>query len=239
MKIRCFVIDDEPHAIEFISAFIGRTPDLELVGSDTDPVKVLGKLLSGEVSVDIIFLDIEMPKLNGLDFAAQASHLASIVLVTGDDTQSLQAYELGVVDYLVKPMSYLRFSNCIARIRKNLSEARQPLTSPTGKIALRHGLNNAISYVELKDITHVEASSNYCLVNAENIAPVKVLMSLGDMADQLGNGFMRVHRSFIVNLAKITRFFGNTIVIGKGKEIPLGKNYREDFIRATNSGGIR
>lgn len=239
MKIRCFIIDDEPYAIEFLTRFIERTPDLELVGSDTNPITALGKILSKEITADIIFLDIEMPKLNGLDFAAQASHMASIVLVTGDATQSLQAYELGVVDYLVKPVSYVRFTSCIGRIRKNMADAPPPAVASSNKIALRHGLNNAITYVELKDVTYVEASSNYCIVNAENMTPIKTHISLTEMEQQLGAGFMRVHRSFIVNLSKITRFFGNTIVIGRDREIPLGKNYRDSFITATKSGGIR
>lgn len=239
MKIRCFIIDDEPYAIQFLTRFIERLPELELVGSSTDPVEALAKILSKEISTDIIFLDIEMPKLNGLDFAAQAGGLANIVLVTGDASQSLQAYELGVVDYLVKPVSYVRFTSCIARISKNMAEGRQSAVVPSNKIGLRHGLNNTITYVELKDVTYIEASSNYCVVNAEQMASIKTHVGLSDMEKQLGKGFMRVHRSFIVNLSKITKFFGNTIVIGRDKEIPLGKNYRDVFVKAINSGGPR
>ncbi|WP_199119924.1 LytTR family DNA-binding domain-containing protein [Pedobacter sp. ASV28] len=239
MKIKCFVIDDEPYAVEFLSGFIERTLDLELVGSATDPLEALSKILSREIVADIIFLDIEMPKINGLDFAAQAGHLAKIVLVTGNDTQSLQAYELGVIDYLLKPVSYMRFTSCINRIKKYVAEASEPTPATGGKIALRHGLNNAITYVELKDITHVEASSNYCIVYSEKLPSIKTHISLSEMEYQLGRDFLRVHRSFIVNLAKIIRFFGNTIVIGKNTEIPLGKNYRDEFMKATNSGGTR
>ena len=239
MKVTCYILDDEPYAIDFLSRFIERTPELELIGSNTNAVEALGKFLAKEISADIIFVDIEMPKLNGLDFAAQVGHLAQVVLVTGDNSQSLQAYELGVVDYLIKPVSYLRFINCINRIRKNFPSVTQSPVTTADKVALRHGPNHIITYVSLKDITHAEASSNYSIVYSEGMTPIKTYISISDLGAELGTGFLRVHRSFIINLSKVSRFFGNTIVIGKGTEIPLGKSYREDFIRATKSGGIR
>lgn len=236
--IRCYVIDDENYAIEFMARLIERMPELQMVGCETNPMEALRKLVTREVETDLIFLDVEMPKLNGMDFASQAGHLAHIVLVTGDASLSLQAYELGVVDYLVKPVSFNRFTQSINRI-KNLIKPIMSMQQIEGKkIGIRHGLNNTITYVELKEITHVEASSNYCIVFSENSAAIKTHIRLSDMEESLGKGFMRVHRSFIINLGKITKFYGNTIVLNKASEVPLGKSYREEFLKVMDRGGL-
>lgn len=233
MKIRCFIIDDEPYAIEFLSRFIEQTEDLELLGSETNAVIALDKILSREIVPDIIFLDIEMPKINGLDFAARAGHLTNIVMVTGDSSLSLKAYEFGVVDYLLKPVSYTRFESCVNRIRKRILQGDKTDTSTGVKLALRHGLNNTTTYIEPADVIYVEASSNYCIVSTEKSGTIKTLVGITDMEEKLGKGFLRVHRSFIINLSKVNAFFGNTIVLGKDKQIPLSRNYRDAFLKAT------
>ncbi|WP_461791554.1 LytR/AlgR family response regulator transcription factor [Pedobacter sp.] len=237
MKISCLIIDDEPYAIEFMKRLVERTPELELAGTYIDPLDALHKLIAKELVVDLIFLDIEMPQLNGLDFAAQAGHLAYIVLVTGDNRLALQAYELGVVDYLVKPVLFTRFTQSVNRVKALMLPA-QPLQLPEGKkIGVRHGLNNTITYVELRDITHVEASSHYCVVFTDHLPSIRTHVRLSDMEKLLGRGFMRVHRSFIINFSKITKFYGNTIVLNMDREVPLGKSYREDFLKLIERGG--
>jgi len=236
MKIKCFVIDDENYAVDFLSRFIERTPDLQLVGSSTDAADSLDKILSGAIKADVIFLDIEMPKLNGMDFAALVSHLTKVVLVTGDPKFSLQAFELGAVDYLLKPVSYRRFEACIDRIKKLYSLPAAVQTPLSGKLAVRQGVLSEIVYVDIKDVIYVEASSNYCFIHTENQKSLKTLASLFEMEESLGKGCMRVHRSFIINLSKITRFYGNTIVLGRDTEIPLGRSYREDFLKVIKRG---
>lgn len=240
MKMRFIIVDDEPLAQRVIEKYAVDIPTLELVGK-CDSAFAAMELLS-RVKVDLMFLDINMPKLLGIDFLKMLHNRPLVVFTTAYREYALDGYELDVVDYLTKPFSFERFYKSIQKAQE-LFSLRNGHNTESFTIKEKNEddtvifvkADSKIFKVDLNQILFIEALGDYVKIHTVN-STIVTYQSLKGIEEQLpADKFPRVHKSFIVAFNKIDLIDGNTIKIGKF-EIPVGKNYRKEFFGQINLG---
>ena len=237
--IRCLAVDDEAPALTILADYIGQLPFLELVGTTTNPVEALTLVQQGQV--DLVFLDIQMPRLTGLQFLKLAGGRCKVVLTTAYPEYALEGYENDVVDYLLKPISFERFLKAAQKALAvlpgppppaALPPAAAPASAPpaAGHMFVKGESKNKFLRVNHADILYIEGLSNYVSIHlpTQRVVTYQTLKELAETLPQ--PPFLRVHKSFIVSLDKIRMVDGNTIYI-QDKEIPVGDTYREQLYR--------
>jgi DNA-binding LytR/AlgR family response regulator len=250
--IRCVVIDDEPPALAILADYIGQVSFLTLVGTTTDPIEGLTWVQQGRT--DLVFLDIQMPRLTGLQFLKLAGHKARIVLTTAYPEYALDGYENDVVDYLLKPIAFERFLKAAHKAlallaptmaAPGVSSAPTPpvLSAPvvpalppaSGHLFVKGDTKNKYVRINYADILYVEGLNNYVLLHLphERIATYQTLKELADTLPQ--PPFMRVHKSYIVSLDHVRLLDGNTLYV-QDKLIPVSDTYREALYRVVRGG---
>lgn len=231
-KLTCFIIDDEPLAQEILEAYIAKVSFLELKGSFMSPLDA-GVSLE-EVKPDILFLDINMPDLNGLSFIPMLHPKPMIVLTTAYDQYALKAFELEVMDYLLKPFSFERFYKCVMRLhREQLPEQQKTYNHPKVEpkndqeyIFLKVG--HRTRKLACRDILYVEGMKDYLRIHTIN-EKIMTLLNFAALEALLPSpGFARVHRSFLVAIDKIEYIEKNRIRIA-GEMIPVSETYADAF----------
>ncbi|MDE7025266.1 MAG: LytTR family DNA-binding domain-containing protein [Paramuribaculum sp.] len=220
--LKCCVIDDEPIAARLINDYIERTPFTESAGvfcSAQDAIKVV---LSG--NIDVVFLDIQMPQLNGLEFARLIPKDCKIVFTTAYDRYAIDGFKVNAVDYLLKPISYTEF---LAAATKVLNMLEAPTTTQNDYIIVKSEYK--LVQIPIKEIVFVEGVRDYVKIYLEGDSTVLTLMSIKSLEQSLPkNIFMRVHRSYIVNTSKIRVIERNRILFGK-HFVPISESYKQDF----------
>jgi DNA-binding LytR/AlgR family response regulator len=228
MKLKCVIIDDEPIARKLIQEFIGDIDFLELVGQAENPAKAI-KLLS-ENPVDVIFLDINMPTINGIDFLKNSKNTASIIMTTAYAEYAVEAFSLDVLDYLVKPIPFERFLKACNKA-KEVYDNKQRLSAPS-QPANDHFFikcDNQIEKVNYADLLYAESMLNYVLLHTAARKMI-VYITLKSLEEQLPESqFIKVHKSFIVNRSKVKSIEGNMINLGSEK-ITISQNLREKVL---------
>ncbi|WP_299243723.1 response regulator transcription factor [uncultured Aquimarina sp.] len=234
MKIRCIAIDDEPLALEVIQAHVKQIPDAELVASYTDPIEAFEQLKDS--IVDLVFLDIEMPLLSGLDFVKTLKNPPKIIFTTAYRNYAIESYELDVVDYLLKPISFTRFFKAINKYKTlvntvvTVQEVRE--TTITND-HLYVNANKKFVKINFDEILYIESIKDYVRIHLKDTS-VMTKDSITNFKLKLPDSFLRIHRSFIVNTCKITAFTKVDVEIGD-KEIPIGASYKEDVMSFLSS----
>jgi two-component system LytT family response regulator len=233
MSLRCLIIDDKPLAIDILADYVNKVPFLELVGSTINPIEGLGILRDQQV--DLAFLDIQMPELTGLQFMKIAGKQCRFILTTAYSDYALDGYEHDVVDYLLKPISFDRFYRAAEKALKILPPAKLtfdqpgPVNSNTTKY-LFVKTEHRIQRIVLRDLLYIEGVQNYVSLHTTD-AKVMSLQTLKGIEEQLPEtDFVRVHRSYIVNLRHITSIERSRIFIGD-TVIGIGDKYRDEFYK--------
>jgi two-component system LytT family response regulator len=232
MTISAFVIDDEPYAIEVLSDYIQRTAGMKLAGFNTDPLQALAAL-ANQAPPDIIFADIDMPGLNGLELAAALPAHSVLVYTTSFREYAAEAYENSAADYLLKPIAYPRFQQSLKKVRELLAGRRfGPEHQQEDGRFIKTGTKGFLQKVHLSGISYFEAAQNFVLVHQADSQTITYL-SLSDVGQQLPVGmFVRLHRSFLVNLKHITAVEAGQVRLTTGKRLPIGRAYRDLFLQA-------
>jgi DNA-binding LytR/AlgR family response regulator len=228
MKLKCVIIDDEPVARKLIEEFVGDIDFLELTGQAENPAKAI-KLLN-ENEIDIIFLDINMPTINGIDFLKSSKNTASIIMTTAYAEHAVEAFSLDVLDYLVKPIPFERFLKACNKA-KAVYQTKEHLARPAQNAGDHFFIkcDNQIEKVLYTDLLYAESMMNYVLLYTTTRKMI-VYITLKSLEEQLpGNLFIKVHKSFIVNRNKIKSIEGNMINIGTEK-ITISQNLREKVL---------
>ncbi len=228
MKLKCIVIDDEPVARKLLQEFIEEIDYLELTGHAENPLKAMKLLNDGDI--DIIFLDINMPKINGIDFLKSSKTNANIIMTTAYAQYAVEAYGLDVLDYLVKPIAFDRFLKACNKAKeiRELKKISQILPHKADDHFFVK-CNNQIEKVFYDDLLYAEAMLNYVMLYT-NAKKMMVYITIKSMEEQLPSDiFIKVHKSFIVNKTKIRSIEGNILDIGKEK-ITISQNLREKVI---------
>ena len=234
MKLRCLIVDDKPLAIDVLADYAGKVPFLELVATTINPIDGLN--IVREQNIDLVFLDIQMPELNGLQFIKIAGKQCKIVLTTAYADYALDGFEHDVVDYLLKPIAFERFYRAAEKalnlVQGNASQVvpRQP-TPEYLFVKTEH----RIQKINLADILYVEALQNYVSLNTAG-GRVMSLQPLKKIEEQLPSAeFVRVHKSYIISLKHISSVERSRIFIGDAI-IPVGDSYRDGFYKLIDKG---
>jgi DNA-binding LytR/AlgR family response regulator len=228
MKLKCIIIDDEPIARKLIEEFIGDIDFLELVGQAENPAKALS-LLNDNV-VDLIFLDINMPVINGINFLKSSKNTASIIMTTAYAEHAVEAFSLDVLDYLVKPIPFERFLKACNKAKEIYETKKQIIQlerNPDDYFFIK--CDNQIEKILYTDLLYAESMMNYVLLYTATKKMI-VYITLKSLEEQLPeNLFIKVHKSFIVNRDKIKSIEGNMLNIGSEK-ITISQNLREKVL---------
>ena len=225
MTMKCLIIDDEPIACKGMKEYVSQIEFLELAGVYADPLQAYQVLDSGEI--DLIFLDIEMPRLSGIDFIKSLKKVPAIIFTTAYSSYALEGFELGVADYLLKPISFPRFLKAVNKV-KELYTAMRPVTaSPTeekGSFFIKE--NGTFVKIYYDEVLYAEALQNYVAIHLAGKKLVTYI-TLSILEKQLPEAiFMKVHKSYIVSLQKIKAVEGNTVLIGSA-QIPVSRNMKD------------
>jgi len=225
MKLKCLIIDDEPIARKLLQEYIEETDFMELVGVAEHPLKAAGLIKS--TTVDLIFLDINMPKMTGLEFLRSAPDLPMVILTTAYGQYALDGFELAVVDYLVKPFSLERFlkAGMKALALKQLKAGKETSQKPDADhfFVKCEGKIEKVIYDEL---LYVEAMANYVVLHTATNKLVVYLTIKGILEQLPASTFVQVHKSYLVNIEKIRTIEGNMLHVGSAA-ITMGLSYAE------------
>ena len=245
MILNCLIVDDELLARRLLTDYVAKIPALNLVGACASAMEAQSFLQKQRI--DLLFLDIQMPDVTGLSFLRSLQKKPVTILTTAYTEYALQGYELFVLDYLLKPISFERFFQAASRAIEYIGLLNSKVPDITGDadIVLRNdGPNNEYLFVKsdfkihkiaYSSIDLIEAYGEYVLIFSGK-EKIMTLGQLGKMEQVLPRpGFVRVHRSFIVNFAKVDAMQGNTIYIGE-RQVPLSKSYRETFMELVQNG---
>ena len=231
MKINCLIIDDEPLARKGLKEYVADVDFLQLLGEFDNPVKAMDLLASGEVQ--LIFLDIQMPKITGVDFFKTLTEAPPVIFTTAFPQYALEGFELNALDYLVKPISFERFLKAVMRAKeyyevrqKNIAEAQPGSTAPTYFFIKA---DNKLVKIAYDEILFVEALQNYVVIQTKERKYITYL-TFKSVEDYLpSQQFIKTHKSYIVAAAKIESIEGNDIRIGQ-HHIPVSRNLKDEVM---------
>ena len=223
--ITCFIVDDEPIARRGLREYITREGDIKILAECENIIELRMRLQ--EMSPDIIFLDIEMPYASGMDWLSTANTSSLVILTTAYEQYALKSYDFNVVDYLLKPIPYARFSKAIVKARKMLQKDLETEGIDYIVVKVTQTKRHKILF---RDITYIEAQQNYCNIHHRDDTTLMVRTTLNNILEQLPSDmFCQVHRSFIVNKTRITSMDSSRINIG-GVSIPVSRTYKEKLL---------
>jgi len=236
MKLRVAIVDDEFLARKYLKDYVSKLPMLELVGDFNSPLKAIELIKAGEV--ELLFLDIQMPDITGLEFLKTMDKVPHVVLTTAYEEYALQAYELSVVDYLLKPFSFERFLKAVNKVQELVEKDQKARsgTEPAGDVNLKPQLkedhliiraDRKLYKINYEDLIYIEGQKAYVTFHTKK-KNITALASLRDLEEQLPSShFIRIHKSYIVSIHEIESLEGNQVEIG-GIHLSVGKSYRPD-----------
>lgn len=231
--MKCIIIDDEPLALEILEDFISKIPFLKLVKACSNGFEATHVLQ--EHKIDLIFTDIEMPDFSGIDFIKSLDHKPMFIFTTAYSHYAVEGFNLNAIDYLVKPIPFHRFLKAATRAQNLLKlkiEEELPVVNQENNqqfIFVKSDYENL--KINLSDIKYIESLKDYIKIYTQKDKPILTLSSLKNFEEKIGKvNFVRVHKSFIVSLNHIYSVQRNRIIIDD-KWIPIGLNYKEDFIK--------
>ncbi len=236
MKLRCLLIDDEPPALKVLQNHIANLPGLEVVGLCKNAVEALDVL--HEKTVDLVFLDIKMPKLLGTDFLKTLSSPPKVIFVTAYREYGVDSYELDAIDYLVKPVSFERFVRAITKAKRVMGhevivQTEEYKRNPEAFVYLK--VNRHMQKILVEEILYIESWKDYVKVFLTTGKSFLVKQSISSMEHLLSeHSFLRVHRSFMVSIRKISGYNNSSVQLGT-KEIPVGRLYKQSVKNTINT----
>ena len=243
--MNCIIVDDEPLAIDLIEQFVGKVSFLTLVGKCNNAFEALE--LINKSTVDLVFLDIQMPNLTGVEFVKTLSHPPMIIFTTAFSNYALDGFELSAVDYLLKPIPFDRFMKAVNKayelfqLRKNTGKAESVFSSepqPSEDKYIMVKSDYSVVKIALSEILYIEGLKDYLKIFTTRPRPILTLNSLKRFEDKLPSpNFIRVHRSYIVAIDKIDSIQKHRIHIGK-EIIPIGDLYKENFYSKIEKGNL-
>jgi two-component system LytT family response regulator len=236
--IKCLAIDDEPFALLQLATYIKKIPYLELKGECQSALEAK-EIMENEI-IDAIFIDINMPDLNGMDFVRSLAIRPIIVFTTAYSEYAIEGYKVDAVDYLLKPFGLDDFRRAAEKVKKQFElEARSyqqtiPATpalssEPDNDDTLFLKTEHRMVRISISGIKYIEGMSEYLKIHLEDQKPVVVLYSMKKLEERLPSYFMRIHRSYIINLKKIQEVNKNRVILDAQTYLPIGDLYREQF----------
>ena len=229
--ISCIIVDDEPHAIEVLEHYAKQTPHLELVASFTNPIEALQLLVQRKV--DLVFLDIQMPEISGIDFIRAIHGKSKVIMTTAYSEFALEGYELSVIDYLLKPVRLPRFLAAVQKAVEQITAMDNSLHKENSDdyIFVKTESKGKLLKINLADIDFIESLKNYVAIHRGGQKTL-VHTSMKELEERLSKKqFIRVHKSFIIPISRITGIEGNLVRLKNvSTEILIGENYKPELM---------
>ncbi|MBB6611766.1 response regulator transcription factor [Pontibacter sp. Tf4] len=232
-QYRCVVIDDESHAVELLSDYIESVPQLQLAGTYQDPVRALMDF-HGDIMYDFIFLDIDMPRISGIELAKTLrSHAAFLIFTTAHSKYALEAFDVQADHFLLKPISFNKFLAAVKCVFKRQSGSHPAIPQQTDEgFFIKSDKKSRLIRVRTGEIIAVEGLKNYVIIHTASHKHITYLtMKEVEEALSPSNGFIRVHRSFIIAKKSVEQIEGSTITLVNNLEVPIGDTYRQQFLQ--------
>lgn len=231
--IRCIAVDDEPLALEQLKTYISKVPFLQLIAACPDAFEAMKVL--GEKTVDVIFIDINMPGLNGLEFIRSLTEQPLVVFTTAYSEYAIEGYKVDAVDYLLKPFGMNDFQRAANKVKKQydlLASEQLEIISETDDILFLKS-DYKIIKIDIQQIRYIEGMGEYLRIYTEKESkPFITLLSIKKLEEHLPKKcFIRIHRSYIVNINKIKEIARLRIIMDKNTYLPIGESYREKFFQ--------
>jgi len=242
MKLKTLIIDDEPIALEKMKSYVEKTPFLELAGAYPGGVDALEALAGNDI--DVIFTDINMPDMNGLDMVSSLSRPPLIVFITAYSEYAVESYRHSAVDYLLKPYSFADFQRAANKVLERhmaiyADTAVRDTTTPPDSIFIK--VDYRYVRVSLEDIRYIKGYGEYLQIFVEgNNTPLLTLSSFASVRERLSPSFLQIHRSYIVNMNHVTHIERARVVMDADTWLPVGDSYKtalQDYLAARGIGG--
>ena len=237
--LKCIAIDDEPLALRQLKSYIEKIPYLELTATCNNALEAQQLLASQHV--DLIFVDINMPDLNGVDFVRALIDRPMVIFTTAYSEYAVEGFKLDAVDYLLKPFSFADFNRSVTKAqslyellayRKTQGDVPAPEATPRDREYISIKADYKTTLVRISDIVYLESEGEYVRLHLDDRSTITTLFRLKNMEAALPSEmFMRVHRSYIVNLQRIRSYVKGRVFISDSEYVPIGENYREAFQR--------
>lgn len=228
--MKCIIVDDEPLAIEILESYVARMENLELAGTFRNAISAFTFLQQNQV--DLIFLDIQMPKLSGIDFLKSLKHPPQVIFTTAFRDYAIEGFELEVADYLLKPIPFERFLKAVAKVLPARDKEFEAKTStvPAADSFIYFKVDKKMVKTRMSDVLYIESIKDYVKVKTidKEIITQQKISYLEESLPK--NQFLRVHRSFIVNVDRIDAYSATDVDLGK-HQVPIGRNYKNDVMR--------
>ena len=228
--MNCIIVEDQPPAQRILKKYIEDLGSLELKGTFSDPILAMSFLNTNDI--DLVFLDIHLPRLTGLEFLKSLNKKPYIILTTAYSEYALESYELDVVDYLLKPFSFLRFVKAVGKVPSaGSSLPKEFVPNKPEQQRKEHFVKLGYDHIRIpfQDIIYLRADGDYCDI----ILPEKKYLSSEPMRKWLElldeQRFVRIHKSFIVNISQVEKVSGNMITLLDGEQLPIGRAFKEAF----------
>lgn len=226
MKINCCIVDDEPLALDLLERYVEKTDFLELKGkcsSAVDAIKILNRN-----KIDVLFLDIQMPDINGLEFSKVIDPKIKVVFTTAFDQYAIEGYKVNALDYLLKPISYDEFHTSALKCQGTIMSTITVEENTQQFIFVKSEYKQV--KIEFSNILYIEGLKDYVKIWLKSeTKPILTIMSLKLLEQSLSSNFMRIHRSFIVALDKVTSFEKGQVLIGDSVRITVAEQYKKKF----------
>lgn len=227
--IQCIAIDNEPLALEQIASYISKIATLELIGKFTNATKALDFLQNNQV--DLLFVDIDMPDITGIDLVKSLSNPPKVIFITGYREYAIDGFEVDAADYLVKPIAFSAFAKSVEKTKQRyFSKNEENTTINHNDQFLFIKSEYKIIRIDIMNICYIESLRDYVKIHMEGEKPIMALLTLKTIMKHLSPDiFMRVHRSFIVNLHKVHTIERNRIVFENSIYVPISDQYKDSF----------
>lgn len=221
MAIKCIIVEDEPLAVEVMEDYINQIPFLQLEAVCNDAICAMQALR--EKQIDLMFLDIHLPKLKGLDFLATLKNPPKVIITTAYHEFAVKSYEFSVLDYLMKPIEFSRFMVAVQKAIPDVVSVTNPIQNEEKDLFF--SVNKKKARIPIKSILYIESQRENVRIVMDD-REIITRYSISDLEKELPEDFIRIHRSFIVAKSKIDFFDMHDVEI-KGKQIPIGRNYKD------------
>jgi DNA-binding LytR/AlgR family response regulator len=234
---KCFIIDDESHAIETLKKYAIDSGQLEVIGTSQNPLEAV-KYINAHKDIDITFLDIDMPEISGLDVADLIYDNTAIIFTTGHAGYAVQGFEKNISDFLLKPISFERFLKSLNKIIKKLDQKEQEEPKNDSYFFVNPGIKGKMLKINFHDVEFIEGLNNYIVIHTPQNNHIIYLTMKEIEAGLPTEIFIRVHKSYIVNINKVTLMEGNKIMIDK-VVLPIGSSFKDKMLKKINSNIIK
>lgn len=236
--ITCYIVDSEEHAGEHLSTFIRQTPELELLGTEANPLNAWQQFDRRLIAPDLTILEADMPQISGISLAQLIKEKTRVILTSAYPDHALEAFEVGAIDYLLKPITYSRFLKAIGKVKEGLLMAavNAYYRENNDSFFVKTSSNGRLVRIKYTEFWYAEEKKNYVRIFRENDV-VQTYLTIKDLEERLPKeNFVRIHKSYLVSLQKVVALTGTAAELENGTKIRIGLKYRSNLLAAIGPG---